>query len=551
MKKLIAFIILSSVLNVNAQKKPKLVVGIVVDQMRYDYLLRFKDKFGSKGFNKLINNGTNFENGHFNYIPTYTAVGHSAVYTGTTPKNHGIIGNNWYDKFEKKSIYVVDDANYKTIGSTSEEGKKSPKRLVASTIADQLKLAQNFKGKVFGVAIKDRSAILPAGHAADMAFWFDGGNQGKWISSTYYADDVPNWVKEFNTENKAVLDEYLSSPWMTKLKIEKYHESDIDNRHFERTFKTEEAPVFPHTLDELKEKNGGYSLLKSTPHGNTITLDFAKAIIKNEELGKNKMYSDFLAISLSSTDYIGHQFGPASKEIQDTYLRLNEELDDFIKYLDRKVGKDDYVLFLTADHAVVHIPHHLIQHKLPGGYLNGKDFRDQLISFTFEKYQSTNLIENISNNQIFLNHDELKKLKLSSEEVENDIIAEIINYPLVYKAVSAHTLQKTEFQYAPLSLLQEGYNQKRSGDILVTLTPSVIGGNAKTSTGTTHGSGYNYDTHVPIIFYGGAIAKGKIVKKPVTITQIAPTISNILQVQEPTMSSHDILTEVFDVKEKE
>ncbi|MDO6739065.1 alkaline phosphatase PafA [Wenyingzhuangia sp. 2_MG-2023] len=548
MKKLVTIIMLASIFVGNAQKKPKLVVGIVVDQMRYDYLLRFKDKFGSKGFNKLISEGTNFENGHFNYIPTYTAVGHSSVYTGTTPKNHGIIGNNWYDKDLKKSIYVVDDANYNTIGSTSKEGQKSPKRLVASTVSDQLKIAQNFKGKVVGVAIKDRSAILPVGHAADIAYWFDGGNQGKWVSSTFYAKQLPNWVSAYNQENKATLDAYLNAPWVTEKDILDYHESTLDNKHFEGTFKNEKAPVFPHDLPSLKEKNGNYSLLKTTPFGNTMTLDFAKEIIKKEELGKNKMYSDFLAVSLSSTDYIGHKYGPASKEIEDTYLRLNNDLDDFIKYLDRKVGDDNYVLFLTADHAVVQVPHFLTDNKLPGGYVNGKDLSGKLLEFTFKKYNSKHLIENFSNDQIFLNHDEIAKLDLSLEDVENSIIKEIINSPLVYKAVSAHTLQKTEFNNTPLSLLQEGYNQKYSGDILVTFTPSILKG-SNASTGTSHGTGYNYDTHVPIIFYGANIAKGKAVKKPVVITQIAPTLSNLLQIQEPNMSSLDILTEVFS-KEK-
>lgn len=549
MKKLVVFITLSCVLTLNAQKKPKLVVGIVVDQMRYDYLLRFKDKFGSKGFNKLINKGTNFENAHYNYVPTYTAVGHSSVYTGTTPKNHGVIGNNWYDKFEKKTIYVVDDANYTTIGSDSNAGKRSPKRLVSSTVADELKLAQNFKGKVFGVAIKDRSAILPAGHAADMAFWFDGGSEGKWISSSYYADHLPEWVQNYNIKNKTQLDTYLNTPWTTKNNIATYEESANDLRKFERNFKQEQSPTFPHELKQLKDRNGNYSLLKNTPAGNTITLDFAKAIVENEQLGKDTKNADFLAVSLSSTDYIGHQFGPASKEVQDTYVRLNDDIDEFINFLDRTVGKGDYVLFVTADHAVVHVPNYLKEKKIPGGYFNDRAFKERLNSFISKKYKTTGLIENVSNHQIFLNHEKLDTLNLSSEMVENDIVTEIINYPMVYKAVSAHTLQRTEFQYAPLSLLQEGYNQKRSGDVLFVLTPSVINGSSKISKGTTHGSGYNCDTHIPIIFYGASIAKGKKVKKPVTITQIAPTLSNLLQIQEPTMSCHDILTEVFDGKQ--
>ncbi|NJB82433.1 alkaline phosphatase PafA [Wenyingzhuangia aestuarii] len=544
MKKIMSIVLLCSLFVANAQKKPKLVVGIVVDQMRYDYLLRFKDKFGSKGFNKLIADGTTYENGHYNYIPTYTAVGHTSVYTGTTPKNHGIISNNWYDKFEKKSIYVVDDHNYKTVGSTSKEGEKSPYRLIASTIADQLKVSQDFKGKSIGIAIKDRSAILPVGHTADVAYWFDGGKNGKWVTSSFYTDKLPNWVSLYNTENKLKLDEYLASPWVTKEKLEEYTECTTDNHYFEGTFKEEDKPVFPHNLPHLKEKNGNYSLLKTTPFGNSITLDFAKQIIKNEKLGKDKTYSDFLAVSLSSTDYIGHKYGPASLEIQDTYLRLNDDLDDFIDFLNRKVGNDNYVLFLTADHAVVQIPHYLIDHKAPGGYFSNKKLYQKLMDFTFKKYKSTKLIENISNNQVFLNRKEISSLSLDIETLENELIEVLINYKDIHKAVSAHTLQRTEFTKAPLSLLQEGYNQKLSGDVLFTLEPTIIGENYVKG-GTTHGTGYNYDTHVPILFYGGNIAKGKVVRKSVNITQIAPTVSNLLRIQEPNMSSLDILTEVF------
>ncbi|MGY5352841.1 alkaline phosphatase PafA [Wenyingzhuangia sp. IMCC45533] len=544
MKKIASVLLLLGSLQVFAQNKPKLVVGIVIDQMRYDYLLRFKDKFGTKGFNKLIKEGVNFENAHYNYIPTYTAVGHTSIYTGTTPKNHGIIGNNWYDKFIKKSIYVVDDLSYQTIGSKTRHGKKSPKRLVASTVADQLKMAQNFKGKTIGVAIKDRSAILPVGHTANIAYWFDGGNEGKWISSSFYQKKLPQWVIDFNIDNKSKLDYYLSSDWDTSLLADEYHESADDEQYFEGKFKNEEKSVFPHHLPTLKKDNGNYSILKSTPYGNTMTLDFATKIINNEQLGRNSQVSDFLAISLSSTDYIGHQYGPASKEIEDTYIKLNDDLDDFIKELDKQVGYNNYVLFITSDHAVAQIPHYLKDHKVPSGYFKNNELLNKLNEFTLKKFKSKQLIENISNHQIFLNKGEIRRLSLSLINVENQIIDELILYQDIYKVISANTLQKTEFVNAPYSLLQEGYNQKISGDILYTLKPSILS-NGYIKGGTTHGSGYNYDTHVPIIFYGGKIAKGKSVKKEVTIVQIAPTLANLLEIQEPNMSSHKILTEVF------
>ena len=285
--------------------KPKLVVGIVVDQMRYDYMTRFYNRFGDGGFKKIIENGFTLENAHFNYIPTYTAVGHTSVYTGTTPNNHGIISNNWYDKYLKESIYCVTDTNYNSVGSDSERGQISPFRLMTTTITDQLHLAQNNKGKTIGIALKDRSAILPVGHTANAAYWYDGGLQGNFITSSFYMDNLPNWVNDFN--NKKVPEKYLSKTWNTLYDIKTYTNSFDDNNDFEGTFKGKETPTFPYNLKELKDENGNLGMINNTPFGNSLTLDFAKAAIENENLGKGS-YTDFLAISFSSTDYIGHKF---------------------------------------------------------------------------------------------------------------------------------------------------------------------------------------------------------------------------------------------------
>ena len=336
--------------------KPKLVVGIVVDQMRYDYITRFYNRFGDGGFKKIIENGFTLENAHFNYIPTYTAVGHTSVYTGTTPNNHGIISNNWYDKYLKESIYCVTDTNYNSVGSNSKRGQRSPFRLMTTTLTDQLHLAQNNKGKTIGIALKDRSAILPVGHTANAAYWYDGGLQGNFITSSFYMDNLPNWVNDFN--NKKVPEKYLSKTWSTLYDIKTYTNSFDDNNDFEGTFKGKETPTFPYNLKELKDENGNLGMINNTPFGNSLTLDFAKAAIENENLGKGS-YTDFLAISFSSTDYIGHKFGPQSIEIEDTYLRLDKDIEKLINYLDTKVGKSNYTLFLTADHGAVHVPAYL------------------------------------------------------------------------------------------------------------------------------------------------------------------------------------------------
>ena len=469
---IVSFVIFSScITDKKKESKPKLVVGIVIDQMRYDYLTRFADKYGDGGFKRLLKGGFSLENAHYNYIPTYTAVGHASIYTGTTPINHAIISNNWYDKYEKKTIYCVDDANYKTVGNDSDGGKKSPYRMLTTTISDQLRLAQNMNGKSIGVAIKDRSAILPAGHTANAAYWFDGGAQGKWITSSFYMNELPNWVTAFNKNGKA--DEYLNKPWETLYDINTYSESIADDNNFEMTFKGQEKPIFPHDIPNLRSKNNNYSILKAIPAGNTITSDFAKAAIIGEGLGKSES-TDFLAISFSSTDYVGHQFGVASKEIEDTYLRLDKDLESLFNFLDTEVGKGNYTLFLTADHAAVQVPAYLKSVRIPANYFSYTKFKTYLNKVTKKYFKSDELIENVSNFQIFLNKEKIESLKLDEHIVAQKLADEAINYKLIYKAVTAKTLQTTTFTTGILNKIQNGYNQKFSGDVMLVPNPSTL-----------------------------------------------------------------------------
>ena len=524
------------------QTKPKLVVGIVVDQMRYDYLYRFYEKYGNKGFKRLLKEGYNLENAHYNYIPTYTAVGHSSIYTGTTPENHGIIGNNWYDKILKKSIYCVDDPNYKSIGTEGKSGQKSPYRLHTTTITDQLRLAQNLKGKTISIAIKDRSAILPGGHTANAAYWFEGSNKGNWITSSFYTETLPEWVISFNNNGKT--DRYLSQTWDTYYPIDTYTESISDDNSYEGTFKGEDKPVFPHNIPDLKTKNGNYSILKSIPAGNSITTDFTIAAILGEELGKSKDQTDFLAVSYSSTDYVGHRYGVDSKEIEDTYIRMDFEIERLLDHLDKKIGKNNYTLFLTADHAVAQTPNYLNSLKIPGGYFENAKFNEFIKAISLEQYNSDKIVENISNHQLFLNKTELKRLKLNSIDVENFFAEELVSFDKVYKTTTAHTLQTNEFTKGIYSLIQQGYNQKLSGNIIIIPNPSVIGsGNKKT--GTTHGSGYSYDTHVPLIFFGKGIAQGAS-SRYYPIIDIAPTLANLLQIEFPNGVTGKVIEEALD-----
>jgi len=506
--------------------------------MRYDYLTRFEDKYGEGGFKRLIREGFSLENAHFNYIPTYTAVGHTSVYTGTTPDHHGIIGNHWYDKFEKKMIYCVDDNNYKTIGNDSKGGKKSPYRMLTTTVTDQLRLAQNMKGKTIGIGIKDRSAILPASHTANAAYWFDGGSKGQWISSSFYLDKLPNWVIEFNASGKAY--EYLKQPWETLYDINSYTESIQDDNNFEQVFKGENKPIFPHDIPNLRSQNNNYSIIKAIPAGNSFTTDFAKAAIIGEGLGKGE-FTDFLALSYSSTDYVGHQFGVDSKEIQDTYIRFDKDLESLLLFLDEKVGNDNYTVFLTADHAAVQVPNYLKSVKIPANYLSADKFSDYANQITKKYFNSEDFVENISNLQIFLKKETIEKKNLTVDHVAKTIAENAILYQGIYKALTAKEVLNGSFKKGILNNLKNRYNQKLSGDILLVPNPSTI---IYPKKGSTHGSGYSYDTHVPIIFYGNGILKGSS-KKAYKITDIAPTISNLLRIEFPNGTNGEIIEEVL------
>ena len=519
-------------------KKPKLVIGIVIDQMRYDYLTRFADRYGKDGFNRILKNGFSLENAHYNFTPTYTAVGHASIYAGTSPSNHGIISNNWYDKVLKKSIYCVDDANYKTIGNQGIEGKKSPLRLYTTTIADQLQLAQNMQGKTIGIAIKDRSAILPVGHTANAAYWYDAGNKNQWITSSFYMEELPDWVKEFNGNNKA--DDYLNQTWETLYDIKTYTQSRADDNVYENNLNGQVKPVFPKDLKKLREQNDNFSLIKTIPAGNTYTVDFAKAAIKGEQLGKSK-FTDFLAVSFSSTDYVGHRYGVAAVETEDTYLRLDKDLAHFFNFLDTEVGKENYTLFLTADHAAVHVPSYLQSLKIPAHYLNTKKLKKFLSNITQKYFNSKELIENVSNYQIFLDQEKIEALGFNKNTVAQRLADEVLSFDKIYKAVTARTLQTTNFTEGLMHSLQQGYNPKFSGDVLMIPYPATLNYSRK---GTSHGSGYSYDTHVPLIFYGNGIKKGAS-KKTYKIIDIAPTISNLLKIEAPNGTSGKIIEEVL------
>ncbi|MBE7641077.1 alkaline phosphatase family protein [Salegentibacter sp. BLCTC] len=522
----------------NNIQKPKLVVGIVVDQMRYDYLTRFWERFEENGFKRLVSEGYNFKNHHFNYVPTYTGPGHASVWTGTTPMNHGIIGNNWFDKVKGESVYCTDDASVTPIGTNSDAGKMSPVLLKTTTIADQNRLHTQMKGKTIGVALKDRGSILPAGHTANAAYWFSGGKEGRFITSSFYRDDLPKWVRDFNDSGK--VKSYLKE-WNTLYDIETYTESGIDENNFEAGFKGKEKATFPYNLKALSSKNGNFGIISATPFGNDLTTDFALAAIKGEKLGEDEI-TDFLTLSFSSTDYVGHNFGVNSKEIEDTYLRLDKNIAEILNFLDKNIGKGAYTIFLTADHGAVNVPSYLQSVKIPGGYFNDLKFTQALKKHVFSEFGKDNLIQDVSNGQVFFNYKKLKEANISSEELQNSVALFCIQQEQIDKVITRKQLLGANFSSGIRELIQNGFNQKRSGDVVFVLNPATI---VYPKTGSTHGSGLTYDTHAPLIFFGAGVKQGSTTERS-EIPDIAPTVASILGIAFPNGTSGRPLHKMLD-----
>src|SRR5690606_19691772 len=366
-----------------------------------EYLDRFYDRFGEGGFKRMMNQGFDVRNGHYNYFPTVTGPGHASVYTGTTPSFHGIIGNSWYDKKTKKSVNCVEDADYKVVGNPEGNGNVSPARMLATTITDELKLATQDRAKVIGISFKDRGAVLPGGHMADGAYWYDG-NSGTFVTSTYYLTQLPTWVQNFNKLGLA--DKYLNQEWKPLYPIAEYTQSGKDDSPYEETFKGMKKSTFPYDLKAMRKDNGNFGLLVSTPFGNDFLTEFAKAAIDGEKMGQGQE-TDFLTVSFSTPDAIGHRLGPNAVEVEDMYLRLDKNIADLLQFLDQKIGQGKYVVFLTADHAVSNVAQELIDKRLPSGYFNSGQMRRDLTNYLSKFFPDKELIENISNNQVIFNGD--------------------------------------------------------------------------------------------------------------------------------------------------
>jgi predicted AlkP superfamily pyrophosphatase or phosphodiesterase len=521
--------------SINSPERPKLVVGIVVDQMRWDYLYRYYDRYAANGgMKRMLNQGFTCDNTLIPYTPTVTACGHTCVYTGSVPAIHGIAGNTWFDNLSRRGVYCTEDDSVRTVGNTGTAGKMSPRNMLTTSVCDELKIATNFRSKVIGIAIKDRGGILPAGHSANAAYWYDS-RTGDWISSTWYMKELPKWVQDFNAQKFA--DKYYEKPWTTLYPIDTYVQSTADEKKYEgKSFGDQKG--FPYDLSRYIGKS--YGLIASTPGGNTMTAEMAKAAVINEKLGADNI-TDFLAVSFSTPDYVGHSFGPNSIEVEDIYLRLDKDLGDLFGFLDTKVGKGQYLVFLSADHAVAHVPGFSEENKLPGRNLDDDAWRADLNRSLKDKFGIDKLIISSQNNQVYLNHPLMDSLKTDEEVVKKYLVSYIGKQKGISRVFALDDLMQVPLPARIRNMVANGYFPRRSGDIQIIMEPGWIDGGP---TGTTHGAWYPYDAHIPLVFYGWKIKPGKT-NRETYMTDIAATVAALLHIQMPSGCIGEPIQEVL------
>jgi len=517
-------------------QRPKLIVGIVVDQMRWDYLYRFYERYGDKGFKRLLNDGFSCENTFIPYAPTVTACGHASIYTGSVPAINGITGNNWFDYENYKPMYCTQDDSVQTVGSTTNAGAQSPKNLLTTTIGDELMLATNFKSKVVGVAIKDRGSILPAGHSATAAYWYDS-KTGDFITSTFYMNALPTWVNDFNA--KKYPDTYYKEGWKTLYPLNSYVHSTADINTFENKPFGQDKVGFPYDLSKFAGNN--YSAVTSTPYGNTLTSEMAKAALVNEQLGADDI-TDMLAISFSSPDYVGHAFGPNSVEAEDIFLRLDKEIADLLDFFDTKVGKGQYTVFLSADHGAAHVPAFVKSKRMPGGVIDPTPAFQELNQLLKKEFGKADLVLDMINYQVNLNTRLFDGSKINIKAVKTYIVNYLSTMPGIDRVFDLDDVQTIPLNETIRKMVNNGYSHNRSGQVQVIFKPQFIEGFG--AGGTTHGLWNPYDAHIPLVWYGAGIKKG-LTNRETYMTDIAATLAAMLKIQMPSGCIGTVISEAI------
>lgn len=540
MKRIITVLFLSHLTFAYAQKidhAPKLVVGIVVDQMKNEFLHRYADQYGKGGFLRLMNEGFYAANHQYSYMPTSTAPGHASIYTGTTPSIHGISANNWYNPHAKEVFYCVGDKSVRSVGLSVSSGQRSPRNLQTTTITDELKLFWNFRSKVIGVSLKDRGAILPAGHLANGAYWYING---KFITSSFYMDELPKWVADFNESGR--VEKYIEEGWQRFSPELEYKASTPDDSPYEMIFAEEDRPVLPKDLKKLAPHNRNSDIIKLTPFGNSIVLDFALKAIEEEELGKDEI-TDFLTISFSSPDEIGHEYGTRAIEVEDTYIRLDADIETLLNTLDERVGKGQYIVFLTADHGGAENAQFSIDNKLPGGYLDMDSAAKALEEVLLSVHPSgMDLVAAVQANELYFDKSKIAAAGLQVSDLAKAVAERFESFPGIYAAYPTAKIMRNASSEFPEKNIRRSIYPAVASDVIWVLNSGWMDYG---KVGTQHGTPWKYDTHVPFLLYGKGVKQG-VIYRETNIRDIAPTLSMILQVPLPGGTTGQPIIEAID-----
>lgn len=521
--------------------KPKLVLVIVVDQFRYDYLERFGDLFGSGGFNRLMNEGALFTNANYDYVPTYTACGHAAIFTGSIPAQNGIVGNAWFDREAGRVRVMVADDSAHTItdgGMSSKSGSASPRYLLGTTIGDQMRLANNFQSKVVTASLKDRAAVLPGGQRPNGAFWFSESS-GEFVSSDYYFKELPTWVKKFDTTDRP--DKYFGAKWDRLLQPDAYKRAQAENLPLQRSSL---GSHFPYVVTGGDEKPGlkFYTTFEYSPFASEYLEQFAKAAVEGESLGSDG-FPDLLSISFSSPDLIGHLYGPDSQEIEDTYIRLDRVITDLLNYIDKKVGLANTIIAVTGDHGVAPIPEYAKSKGFDAARLPGREVIDAANKALGARFGEGKWVAGFVNDQLYLDQKLVADKKVNPWEAERIAGETALAVPGVVNYFTRTQIVEGRMPPGPIARrVSNGFFRARSGDVWLITKPLCFF--VEGDLPTTHGSAYNYDTHVPVILFGGGVRPGRY-NADCSPSDIAPTLAALLGVEPPSNRTGRVLVEAL------
>jgi hypothetical protein len=518
-------------------QKPKLIVGITVSGMQYDYLSVYWDKFSDGGFRKMATNGANCKNARYNYLITDPSAGYASIATGTRPSEHGIVSDYWYRRITNEVVNSIEDQEQTTIGGSYGSGAYSPRALHSRTLSDEMRVKSRFKSRSIGIAMDPQAAILMAGHTATGAYWLDP-TRASWITSSFYMDSLPVWVKEFN--NKNYRDLYLDRSWETLHPIADYEESMLDNNPYETGINGQ--ITFPYDLARISSNGKGgrdYSVLMTTPWGNTYTKDMAIAAIVNEELGQHGV-TDMIHIGFNATKYLARHFSTWSVETQDTYLRLDQDIAHLLEFLDNQLGMENVLVYLTAENALAVDPNYLAESRIPSGFFNYRTSVSLLKSYLNAVYGRGDWVTFYYAQQIYLNQQLIEDSNLSLEEVQDRVARFMVQMDGVSNALQSYVLQQNYFTDGVLNRIQNSYYQKRSGDVILYLRPGWV---EHSNLGGGEFEEFRYTSHVPLIFYGWKINR-VTVPHQVSPTDIAPSIASFLEISMPDNATGVVIPEL-------